>query len=82
MLAREIRCEEKKNFLSAKMLPKKPTRTLRNTLQSLFEKIYVTHWSEKSRKDATDTEAALDKDFKIKKKEVNLENHFSKAVHG
>jgi hypothetical protein len=66
-----IRCDEKKNLLSVKLLPKKPTRTLRNTLQNLYEKIYMTHWSEKGKRDAMDADAALDKDFKIKKKEVS-----------
>jgi len=72
-------CDEKKNLLSVKLLPKKPTRTLRNTLQNLYEKIYMTHWSEKGKRDAMDADAALDKDFKIKKKELLLELDIQEA---
>ena len=63
------RSEEKKSLLSVKLLPKKAARTLRNTLEALHEKIYLTFWSERGKR-PEDPDASLDRDFKVKKKEV------------
>ena len=52
-----------------KILPKKPTRVLEKTLIHLYEKIHL-NWADKSRKDVGDVDPAMDKDFKIKQKEV------------
>ena len=65
-----FRSEEKKSLLSVKLLPKKATRTLRNTLQNLHEKIYLTYWSDRGKR-LDDPDASLDRDFKVKKKEVS-----------
>lgn len=66
-----FRSEEKKSILSVKLLPKKAARTLRATLQYLYEKIYSTFWSERNKR-GEDPDCSLDRDFKIKKKEVGL----------
>lgn len=63
------RSEEKKSLLSVKLLPKKASRQLRATLQHLHEKIYLTYWSERGKR-PDDSDASLDRDFKVKKKEV------------
>ena len=68
----DCRSEEKKSYLSVKLLPKKPARILRNTLQNLYERIYLTHWSERGKRDVSDSDEALEKTFKIKNKEVTL----------
>lgn len=52
-----------------KLLPKKAARTLKATLEYLYEKIYSTYWSEKGKR-GEDPDPSLDRDFKIKKKEV------------
>lgn len=65
------RSEEKKSLLSVKLLPKKASRTLRATLQYLYEKIYSTFWSERNKR-GEDPDSSLDRDFKIKKKEVKI----------
>ena len=64
-----IRSEEKKTLLTIKLLPKKAARTLRATLQYLDEKIYSTFWSERGKR-GDGADSSLDRDFKIKKKEV------------
>lgn len=66
----DYRSEEKKSYLSVKLFPKKPARILRNTLQNLYERIYLTHWSERGKRDVSDSDEALEKTFKIKNKEV------------
>lgn len=66
-----LSAEEKKSVLSVKLLPKKPARTLRATLQYLYEKIYSSYWSERNKK-SEEHDVSLDRDFKIKKKEVNF----------
>jgi hypothetical protein len=65
----DSRSEEKKTLLTIKLLPKKAARTLRATLQYLDEKIYSTFWSERGKR-GDDADSSLDRDFKIKKKEV------------
>ncbi|XP_046446335.1 DENN domain-containing protein Crag-like isoform X5 [Daphnia pulex] len=70
--------EEKKTLLTVKLLPKKAARTLRATLQYLYEKIYSTFWSERGKR-GDDVDSSLDRDFKIKKKELLLELEIQEA---
>ncbi|XP_032776750.1 DENN domain-containing protein Crag isoform X6 [Daphnia magna] len=70
--------EEKKTLLSVKLLPKKAARTLRATLQYLYEKLYSTFWSERGKR-GDDSDSSLDRDFKIKKKELLLELEIQEA---
>ncbi|XP_059352777.1 DENN domain-containing protein Crag-like isoform X2 [Daphnia carinata] len=70
--------EEKKPLLSVKLLPKKAARTLRATLQYLYEKLYSTFWSERGKR-GDGSDSSLDRDFKIKKKELLLELEIQEA---
>lgn len=73
MLPKWYRSEEKKSLLSVKLLPKKAARNLRTTLQYLYEKIYSNFWAERNRR-TDEHDISLDRDFKVKKKEVFLSN--------
>lgn len=82
-LSTKSRCEEKKNLLTVKILPKKPTRALEKTLVHLYEKIHL-NWADKGRRDVSDADPAMDRDFKIKQKEVVEANEWNTelAIYG
>jgi len=63
---RSFRCEEKRG-LSAKLLPKRPARVLRNTLEQLTQKLrhFMKSFAQNSARDAS-----IDRDFQQKRKEV------------
>lgn len=64
------RCEEKRN-LNIKLLPKKPARTLRNTLDTLYNKVNqsMANYANIGMQDSSHDES-IDRDFQIKRKEV------------
>jgi hypothetical protein len=62
-----FRCEEKRAGLTAKLLPKKPARILRNTLVELKEKNYR---FKKSSDQNSARDVSIDRDFQQKRKEV------------
>jgi hypothetical protein len=63
------RCEEKRGGLTAKLLPKKPARILRNTLEQLKQKNYL---FKKSSDQNSARDASIDRDLQQKRKEVIL----------
>ncbi|XP_068081493.1 DENN domain-containing protein Crag isoform X2 [Anabrus simplex] len=68
-------CDDRRN-LSVKLLPKKPARALRNTLERLYQKIrqLVRSLSQDAAKDNS-----IDRDFRIKRKEQALELEIQEA---
>ncbi|PSN49786.1 hypothetical protein C0J52_01385 [Blattella germanica] len=67
-------CEEKRG-LTAKLLPKKPARVLRNTLDQLAQKLcHLQKFSQNSAKDSS-----IDRDFQLKRKEQCLELEIQEA---
>jgi hypothetical protein len=60
------RCEEKRG-LTSKLLPKKPARVLRNTLEQIVEKLR--QFSKSVAKNSAQ-DASIDRDFQQKRKEV------------
>jgi hypothetical protein len=62
-------CEDKKH-LTAKLLPKKPTRTLKNTLEKLNEKLDDLQRTYKATSNKSIEETNIDRDFLKKRKEV------------
>ncbi|KAJ4440667.1 hypothetical protein ANN_08814 [Periplaneta americana] len=69
------RCEEKRN-LTQKLLPKKPARVLRNTLEQLSQKLsqFRKSYAQNSARDAS-----IDRDFQQKRKEQCLELEIQEA---
>jgi len=65
-----FRCEEKRGGLTAKLLPKKPARILRNTLIELNKKNYQFYQFKKSSDQNSARDVSIDRDFKQKRKEV------------
>lgn len=63
-------CEEKKH-LTAKLLPKKPTRILKNCLEKLYEKLDELQRTYKAANNKNIQETNIDRDFLMKRKEVN-----------
>ncbi|XP_069704600.1 DENN domain-containing protein Crag [Periplaneta americana] len=68
-------CEEKRN-LTQKLLPKKPARVLRNTLEQLSQKLsqFRKSYAQNSARDAS-----IDRDFQQKRKEQCLELEIQEA---
>lgn len=62
-------CEDKK-YLMAKLLPKKPTRTLKNSLEKLYEKLDDLQRTFKATNNKSIQESNIDRDFLMKRKEV------------
>lgn len=73
-----IYLSEDKRSLNIKILPKRPTRVLRNSLQSLWEKTHKLK-SEPSGNKGSSEATPIDHDFKIKKKEHQLELEIQEA---
>ncbi|XP_034241706.1 DENN domain-containing protein Crag isoform X3 [Thrips palmi] len=72
-------CEEKRN-LNTKLLPKKPARTLRNTLDTLYNKVNqsMANYANAGLQDSSHDES-IDRDFQIKRKEQVLELEIQEA---
>ncbi|XP_064474755.1 DENN domain-containing protein 4C-like [Ornithodoros turicata] len=72
---------EEKSFLSVKLLPKKPARTLRNNLQSLYEKVclYETNAANIAPRNCTGDIVPFDRDIVLHKKERRLELEIQEA---
>ncbi|XP_037788066.1 DENN domain-containing protein Crag-like isoform X5 [Penaeus monodon] len=68
-----------KKFLITKLLPRRPTRTLRASLESLCEKIYKFEKLLQMHLKAQKTEPGIDTDFKIKRKEQQLDVEIQEA---
>lgn len=70
LLTETYRCDEKRN-LNTKLLPKKPARTLRNTLEQLYQKVNksLENYVNLSIQDSSHDEG-IDRDFQLKRKEV------------
>jgi len=62
-------CEDKKH-LTAKLLPKKPTRSLKNSLEKLYEKLDDLQRTYKATNNKCIQETNIDRDFLMKRKEV------------
>lgn len=62
-------CEDKKH-LTIKLLPKKPTRTLKNTLEKLNEKLDDLQRTYKATSNKSIEDTNIDRDFLKKRKEV------------
>lgn len=62
-------CEDKK-YLTAKLLPKKPTRTLKNSLEKLYEKLDDLQRTYKATSNKSIQDTNIDRDFLMKRKEV------------
>jgi len=62
-------CEDKKH-LTAKLLPKKPTRTLKNSLEKLYEKLNDLQRTYKTTNNKCIQETNIDRDFLMKRREV------------
>ncbi|KAL4092280.1 hypothetical protein QTP88_026805 [Uroleucon formosanum] len=71
-------CEDKKH-LTAKLLPKKPTRTLKNTLEKLNEKLDDLQRTYKTTCNKSIEETNIDRDFLKKRKEHELELEIQEA---
>ncbi|XP_026815579.1 DENN domain-containing protein Crag isoform X3 [Rhopalosiphum maidis] len=71
-------CEDKKH-LTAKLLPKKPTRTLKNTLEKLNEKLDDLQRTYKATSNKNIEETNIDRDFLKKRKEHELELEIQEA---
>lgn len=75
---------EEKSFLNLKLLPKKPTRTLRNNLQTLYEKVCV-YENNAANTAATQKQPLLgdigpfDREIALHKKERHLELEIQEA---
>ncbi|XP_013789446.1 DENN domain-containing protein 4C-like [Limulus polyphemus] len=72
---------EEKKGLNSKLLPKRPARVLKNTLQVLSDKMRKMTWANKahSLQEVSQTMAPMDHDFKMKKKEHQLELEIQEA---
>ncbi|XP_047482884.1 C-myc promoter-binding protein-like isoform X5 [Penaeus chinensis] len=68
-----------KKFLITKLLPRRPARTLRASLESLCEKIYKFEKLLQMHLKAQKTESGIDTDFKIKRKEQQLDVEIQEA---
>lgn len=62
-------CEDKRH-LTAKLLPKKPTRMLKNSLEKLNEKLDDLQRTYKATSNKSIQESNIDRDFLMKRKEV------------
>ncbi|XP_022171182.1 C-myc promoter-binding protein isoform X3 [Myzus persicae] len=71
-------CEDKKH-LTAKLLPKKPTRTLKNTLEKLNKKLDDLQNTYKATCNKSIEETNFDRDFLKKRKEHELELEIQEA---
>ncbi|XP_025205115.1 C-myc promoter-binding protein isoform X3 [Melanaphis sacchari] len=71
-------CEDKKH-LTTKLLPKKPTRTLKNTLEKLNEKLDDLQKTYKATSNKSIEETNIDRDFLKKRKEHELELEIQEA---
>lgn len=69
-------CEDKK-YLTAKLLPKKPTRTLKNSLEKLYEKLDDLQSSYQATNNKIVQETNIDRDFLMKRKEVIIFSIFT-----
>lgn len=63
------RCEEKK-YLTAKLLPKKAARILRNSLELTYQKLH-SYLNDLQRYNSN-KDMNIDKDFQLKRKEVSI----------
>lgn len=54
----------------AKLLPKKPTRTLKNSLEKLYEKLIDLQRTYKAASNKSIQETNIDRDFLMKRREV------------
>ncbi|XP_022252472.1 DENN domain-containing protein 4C-like isoform X1 [Limulus polyphemus] len=74
---------EEKKGLNTKLLPKRPARVLRNTLQVLYDRMRKMSWSHKAAANLQGSSSykttPLDHDFKIKKIEHQLELEIQEA---
>ncbi|KAE8753068.1 hypothetical protein FOCC_FOCC000413 [Frankliniella occidentalis] len=72
-------CDEKRN-LNTKILPKKPARTLRNTLETLYQKVNqsMENYINCSLQDSSH-DAGIDRDFQMRRKEQVLELEIQEA---
>lgn len=72
-------CDEKRN-LNTKLLPKKPARTLRNTLEQLYQKVSksMAQYANIGLQDPSHDEG-IDRDFQLKRKEQALELEIQEA---
>nr|XP_027222010.1 uncharacterized protein LOC113814187 [Penaeus vannamei] len=68
-----------KKFLITKLLPRRPARILRASLESLCEKIYKFEKLLQMHLKAQKTEPGIDTDFKIKRKEQQLDVEIQEA---
>ncbi|XP_050057996.1 DENN domain-containing protein Crag isoform X2 [Aphis gossypii] len=71
-------CEDKKH-LTIKLLPKKPTRTLKNTLEKLNEKLDDLQRTYKATSNKSIEDTNIDRDFLKKRKEHELELEIQEA---
>ncbi|KAG8233162.1 hypothetical protein J437_LFUL014114 [Ladona fulva] len=72
-------CEEKKS-LNSKLLPKKPARLLRSSLQASYERLgQLIHSAQSSKEEDVGKEGIIDKDLLKKKKEHMLELEIQEA---
>lgn len=63
-------CDDRRG-LSTKLLPKKPARILRNTLDRLFQKVLLhNNHVNKLMQDPASADNSIDRDFQLKRKEV------------
>jgi hypothetical protein len=68
-------CEDKKH-LTAKLLPKKPTRILKNSLEKLYKKLDDLQRTYKATNNQSFQETNIDRDFLMKRKEVKYTNKY------
>ncbi|XP_047003127.1 DENN domain-containing protein Crag isoform X1 [Schistocerca americana] len=71
-------CEDRRS-LSTKLLPKKPARILRNSLENLQQKVMLHIRTVNSLAQDTSKENNIDRDFQLKRKEQTLELEIQEA---
>ncbi|XP_025406027.1 C-myc promoter-binding protein isoform X3 [Sipha flava] len=71
-------CEDKKH-LTAKLLPKKPTRILKNSLEKLYKKLDDLQRTYKATNNQSFQETNIDRDFLMKRKEHEIELEIQEA---
>lgn len=74
-------CENIKYIVTLKLLPKKPARTLRNSLERLYQKLHLLLQSMQSSAQNNDKadENSIDQDFQLRRKEQSLELEIQEA---
>ncbi|KAG1687290.1 DENN domain-containing protein 4C [Nymphon striatum] len=71
-------CEEKR-ALNLKLFPKKAARTLKSTLQGIFDKMMTAPVISNDKDHVSSKDLPIDQDFKLKKKERDLELEIQEA---